>query len=142
MLTNHKKICIEKKRQLFYYCCLCDLLHRIVLIVSAKPSPWESNNSTTIISCPYSTSVYITKQYLNSVVSSFIAAAVSKLQHVKVIKAASHLGSKRGVMSGVAPIIIEESSMLLAGVTKFFLVDLRHTHTNTHMLALCSHSAS
>lgn len=35
-----------------------------------------------------------------------------------------HLGSKRGVMRGVGPIIREESSMLLAGVTKGFLVDL------------------
>lgn len=36
----------------------------------------------------------------------------------------SYLGSKRGVMRGVGPIIKEESSMLLAGVTNGFLVDL------------------
>ena len=35
----------------------------------------------------------------------------------------AHLGSKRGVTRGVAP-IIEQSSILLAGVTSGFLVDL------------------
>ena len=53
------------------------------------------------------------------------------LQHEKVTKGASHLGSKRGVMRGVASIIIEESSMFLAGVNKFFLVDLKRTDTDT-----------
>lgn len=36
----------------------------------------------------------------------------------------AYLGSKRGVTRGVGPIIKEESSMVLAGVTKGFLVDL------------------
>lgn len=36
----------------------------------------------------------------------------------------AYLGSKRGVMRGVGPIIKEESSILLAGVTNGFLVDL------------------
>lgn len=40
-----------------------------------------------------------------------------------------YLGSKRGVKSGVAPIITEESSRFLAGVTSGFLLDL-HTHTH------------
>lgn len=35
-----------------------------------------------------------------------------------------NLGSNRGVMSGVGP-IIEDSSKVLAGVTRGFLVDLR-----------------
>lgn len=42
-----------------------------------------------------------------------------------------YLGSKRGVMSGVAPISAEESSRVLAGVTSGLLLDL-HTHTHTH----------
>lgn len=38
-----------------------------------------------------------------------------------------HLGSKRGVMSGVEP-MTEDSRRLLAGVIKGFLVDLRTKH--------------
>lgn len=37
----------------------------------------------------------------------------------------AHLESKRGVMSGVGPIIKEESIILLAGVTNAFLLDLK-----------------
>ncbi len=36
----------------------------------------------------------------------------------------AYLGSKRGVTRGVGPIIKEESSTLLAGVTNGFLDDL------------------
>ena len=43
-------------------------------------------------------------------------------------KGASHLGSKRGVMRGVEPVIVEYSSMFLVGIIKCLLVDLRHTH--------------
>ena len=50
----------------------------------------------------------------------------------------THLGSKRGVMSGVGPISRDESSTLLAGVTKGFLLDL-NPETCQHLLSSPRH---